>query len=614
MKNVLTLCLLIWALNSNASNTELKVEPPNWWAGMNTNHVQLMIYGENVSELSPRVLSSSVVLESTLKTENLNYIFLNLHIPESNTGEIFKIEFLKKKKVKQSITYEIKARQENSHLIKGFDGSDVMYLITPDRYSNGNTENDDVSGMLESSNRQDPGGRHGGDISGITNHLDYIANLGFTAIWLNPIIENDMEKWSYHGYAATDFYKVDKRFGSNEEYKSFISLAKQKGIKVIMDMIMNHCGSEHWFVKDPPCSDWLNNQGNYTNTSHRRTTLQDIHAATADKEEFSNGWFVPTMPDLNQKNDLMSTYLIQNTLWWIEYSGISGIRMDTYPYPDKNFMTDWTCAVMNEYPNFSIVGEEWTTNVPTVAYWQAGKVNHDGYTSCLPSVMDFPLQNALTNALKNSESWGEGLIEAYRTLSNDYLYADPYSLVIFPDNHDMDRISTQLENDVDLLKMTLVYYATMRGTPQFYYGTEILMNNDSAPGDHLIIRTDFPGGWNGDSVNAQSGKGLTEEALMFQSFMRDLLNWRKTRESVHSGDLTHFVPKDGVYVYFRILESESTMVILNKNEEQTPLDLTRFNEVLANYTSAKDALTSKATDLDSITLEAKSARILELNP
>jgi len=574
---------------------------------------EVMIYGEGISDLTPSLVGQHVILTKTTRTKNPNYLFLDLKIDEKCQGEILTINLLKKNKILQSLPYEIKPRETDSHLVKGFDASDVMYLITPDRFSNGNPENDDVSGMLENSNRNLPGGRHGGDIAGIVKHLDYISELGFTAIWLNPIIENDMKTMSYHGYAATDFYKVDPRFGTNEEYKEFIQLAEEKGLKVIMDMIMNHCGSEHWFVLDPPTSDWLNHQEDLEITSHRRTTIQDIHAAESDKRAFSDGWFVPTMPDLNQTNDLMATYLIQNTLWWIEYSGISGIRMDTYPYPDKDFMTKWTCSVMNEYENFSIVGEEWTTNVSTVAYWQAGKVNHDGYTSCLPSVMDFPLQSAFTNSLMKEESWGEGLIEAYRTLSNDYLYADPYSLVIFPDNHDMDRISTQLGGDQSLLKMTMVYYSTMRGTPQFYYGTEILMNNDSAPGDHLIIRTDFPGGWASDEKSALLHKGLTSDESEFLKFTSELLNWRKSRKSIHSGALTHFVPMDGVYVYFREIEGECTMVILNKNRNEINLETKRFNEILSDYQSGLNPFTLESLSLEtSLHVDASSFLILEL--
>ena len=356
--------------------------------------------------------------------------------------------------------------------------------------------------------------------------------MGFTAIWLNPVLENDMPDYSYHGYAATDFYKVDQRFGSNEEYRALIAKAKDKGIKIIMDMILNHCGSEHWFVKDMPTDDWVNFGGEYVNTSHRRNTVQDIHASEYDKRMFSDGWFVKTMPDLNQRNPLLATYLIQNTIWWIEYSGLSGIRMDTYPYPDKDFMTDWTCAIRAEYPNFNTVGEEWVNNPAIVSYWQEGKDNHDDYTSCLPSLMDFPIQYALAQALVQEEKqYGSGLIELYKMLSQDFLYADPYSLVVFPDNHDMDRFFTQVNEDLDLFKMGIAYILTLRGTPQLYYGTEILMDNEGAPGDHGIIRTDFPGGWKGDEVNGFTGKGLSEQQKEAKAYIKKLLNWRKTNAS-----------------------------------------------------------------------------------
>jgi glycosidase len=423
-----------------------------------------------------------------------------------------------------------------------------------------------------------------------------------------------MLKDSYHGYAATDFYKIDRRYGTNEEYRAFCEAADKKGIKIIMDMIMNHCGSEHWFVKDPPTSDWLNLQDNYVQTSHRRNTNQDIHASEADKKAFSDGWFVETMPDLNQRNELMATYLIQNTLWWIEYSGVSGIRMDTYPYPDKYFMADWTCAVLEEYPNVNIVGEEWTTNPAIVAYWQKGKVNHDGYTSCLPSVMDFPLQNALTEGLIQEEKrYGSGLIETYKAVTMDFLYADPYDLVIFPDNHDMDRFFTQVAGDYDLFKMGMIFFATMRGVPQFYYGTEILMHNDGHPGDHGIIRTDFPGGWPEHQVNAFTGEGLTDQQKDAQVFTQNLLNWRKSSKAIHQGELIHFAPEDGIYVYFRMADDQKVMVVMNKNDEEKELDMARFHECLLDAKEAKDILGGKLVDITSkISLAGKKAYIFEL--
>lgn len=591
-----------------------RLEPSNWWTGMHHNEIQLLVYGENISSLSPAIESSLVSLEKIIRVENPNYLFLYVTISENAKPSEVMISFYDDDKLVEEYPFELRQREPKRADIDGFDSSDVMYLITPDRFVNGNADNDEIRGMKEKPNRSFKGGRHGGDIKGILDNLDYISDMGFTAIWLNPVLENDMPEYSYHGYAATDFYQVDRRFGSNEDYKNLVEEAGEKGIKVIMDMIVNHSGSEHWFVKDPPASNWINFQDNFKQSNHRRNTVQDLYASKYDKIHFTDGWFVETMPDLNQQNELLGDYLIMNTLWWIEYSGISGIRMDTYPYPDKEYMSRWTCAVMSEYPQFNIVGEEWANNPAIVSYWQQGKQNHDGYTSCLPSLMDFPLQDALSKGLTESEqTYGSGLIKTYEMLTLDFLYADPENLVIFPDNHDMDRFFTQVNNDFELFKMGMAYTATMRGTPQIYYGTEILMHNNDDPGDHGIIRTDFPGGWPGDDVNGFTGEGLTELQKEAQSYIKKLLNWRKEKEVLHSGRMIHFAPENGIYVYFRYDDSEKVMVILNKNKAQTDLELDKFSEMLNNHSTAKDIITGRNYDLESsITLDNRGAYILEI--
>ena len=404
--------------------------------------------------------------------------------------------FLKKTgKEKLSHRFTLLAREKGSADRQGFTNDDVMYLITPDRFANGNPHNDTIKGLKEKADRSNPEGRHGGDLQGVADHLDYIADMGFTALWLNPVQENDMARTSYHGYAVTDFYKVDPRLGSNEEFKDLSKAAKEKGIKMIMDMIMNHCGSEHWWMKDLPSTDWINYGGKFVGTNHIHSTVQDPYASQADKKLFTEGWFVKQMPDMNQRNPLLAQYLIQNTIWWIEFAGLDGIRMDTYPYPDKDFMTHWSCSVMDEYPKFSIVGEEGSLNPAIVAYWQAGNNNRDGYTSCLGSLMDFPMQDALVKGLNGSEKeWNHGLIKMYEMLANDFIYPDPYNLVIFADNHDQSRFFTQINEDFDLFKMGIAYILTMRGIPQIFYGTEILMKNPDGKVD-AVIRSDFPGGW-----------------------------------------------------------------------------------------------------------------------
>ncbi len=590
-----------------------RVEPPNWWVGMNHSTIQVLVYGDNVASLTPKIESSDVKLEKTLAVINPNYLFLYLDIKPTAKAGAVPIQFHDCDGLKETYSFELKEREAGRAGIEGFNSSDVMYLITPDRFANGNPKNDDIVGMKEAPNRMFKGGRHGGDVKGIIDHLDYISDMGFTAIWINPIIENDMHTYSYHGYAATDFYSIDRRFGSNEEYRAFCEMARKKDIKVIMDMILNHSGSEHWFVKDPPMEDWINNQDNFVRTSHRRNTVQDIHASEYDKKAFSDGWFVATMPDLNQRNELMAEYLIQNTIWWVEYAGFSGIRMDTYPYPDKNFMSDWTCAVMNEYPNLSIVGEEWTTNPAIVSYWQMNKANHDGYTSCLPSLMDFPMQDAVINALKEGENWNSGMVKAYEMLANDFLYADPYNLVIFPDNHDMDRFFTQVDNDMGLFKMGMILFSTLRGTPQFYYGTEVLMDSNLEPGDHGVIRSDFPGGWKGDKVNGFTGAGLTDQQKEAKAFTKKLLNWRKNKAAIHFGELIQFVPVDGVYAYIRFLDNEKILVLFNKNKEETSIDFSKFEEVIGGHTEAVDALENKPVKLNQpYMMKPMTATILEV--
>ena len=508
-------------LEVKLSNKIERVEPPNWWVGMKTRDLQLLVYGKNISDYVPVINSSNAKLVSTEKVKNKNYLFLNISISKNAEPENIEINFLNDNIVVDRYKFSLLERKENSSKVEGFNNSDVMYLITPDRYVNGDPENDDVEYMYERPNRDNNRGLHGGDLQGIINNLDYIEDLGFTTIWLNPVLENNMKKSSYHGYSTTDYYKIDPRFGTNELFKELSLKSKEKGIKLVMDLIPNHCGSEHWFFIDPPMDDWINNQSGFKQTSHNRETVQDIYASEIDKKEHADGWFVETMPDLNQKNKKMSKYLIQNTLWWIEYAELSGIRVDTYPYSDKDFMSDWTFSVMNEYPNFNIVGEEWSDSPIVISYWQKDMINHDGYVSYLPTLMDFPLQISFAEALTDDFDWGKGFIKPYKTLASDFLYPNPNNLLIFPDNHDMARFYTQVNNDLDLFKMGIVYYSTMRGIPQFYYGTEILMNSDENPGDHGLIRTEFPGGWPDHSKNAFTGDGLSFKERQTQLFFKE---------------------------------------------------------------------------------------------
>lgn len=609
-KNIIIITLFFIGLMGYSQKIE-RVEPPNWWVGMKYNQLELMIYGDNISEFTPSVDSQNITIKNIVRTDNKNYLFINIDVSKAVVGK-FSIHFQKNgKRNNFSFEYELKERKPNAENREGFSSSDAIYLITPDRFANGDSKNDVVKGLNEQGvDRKDDYARHGGDIAGITNHVDYISEMGFTAIWPTPLLINDMHKSSYHGYAMTDFYKVDPRFGTLEDYINLSDKAKEKEIKLIMDQVANHIGLEHWWMKDLPAKDWVNFQQEFLDdklivTNHRRTVNQDSYASKKDKDLMSEGWFVEAMPDLNQRNPQMAKYLIQNSLWWIETLDLGGIRQDTYPYPDKEFMSKWAGAIMNEYPNFSIVGEEWSLNPLLVAYWQKGAQNKDGYESNLTSTMDFPMQRAIVDALNEEEAWDKGLVKIYEGLANDFVYANPSDIMIFPDNHDMSRIFTQLKENVVNTKMGLGYLLALPRIAQLYYGTEILMNDTAKPGDHGLIRTDFPGGWKGDKVNAFTGKGLSKDQKEMQTFTKKVLNYRKSSEAIHSGKTIHFAPKNGVYVLFRVKGDEIFTVILNKNEKSIDLDLTTFQEIglegkkVKNIISDKEFMWNKSLKIDS---------------
>lgn len=587
------------------------IEPPFWWTGMKHTRLQVMVHGKNIADYSVDINYDGLHMVSVDRTTSNNYLFINLDIsPETKPGS-FMIEFTDDKGNTLEKEYKLLAREPGSADRKGFDNSDVMYLIMPDRFANGDPSNDKVEGMKEEPNRRKRYGRHGGDIKGIRDHLDYIGDMGFTAIWLNPVLENDMEEWSYHGYAATDFYRVDRRFGTNEDYVEMIREAKSRGMKVIMDMIFNHCGSSHWWMDDLPADDWLS-YPEYVRTNHRRTINQDPYASETDKEGMIRGWFSGSMPDMNQRNPFMAEYLIQNSIWWIEYAGLAGIRMDTYPYPDKYMMAEWNRRVTKEYPHFNIVGEEWSLNPEITSYWQKGQKNKDGYDGELPSLMDFPLQNAVSEGLKEKEEWNSGLIKIYEMLASDFLYPDPYNLVIFPDNHDMPRFYMQLGMDRDMFRNGIVLFLTTRGIPQIFYGTEILMTHKEGD-DHGYIRKDFPGGWTGDKVNAFTGQGMGSEEKNMQNMFKKLLNWRKTAEVIHTGELMHYAPEHNTYVFFRYNGNDMVMVIINKNASPYELQLERFSEMLEGKKSGRDVLSGRVYELNkTIKLSPRKPYVLEI--
>ncbi len=613
IKKLICSCLFIlFVFSSNSQNIE-RVEPPFWWVGMHNPALQLMVYGENIADLRPAVSAKFIDLKVVHKLSSPNYLFIDLVISREALPGDFMIKFYEGNEMVLEYNYTLLPRRDDSANRKGFDNSDVMYLVTPDRFANGNPSNDELEIYQEGKNREAEYGRHGGDIQGLSDHLDYIQDMGFTALWLNPILENDQPQWSYHGYATTDYYKVDERFGTNEEYVALSKKASQMGVKMIMDIIVNHCGSEHWWMQDPPSSDWINYYDQeYIQSNHRKITLVDPYVAPLDREHMVKGWFVPAMPDLNQENPYLSTYLIQNTIWWIEYADLAGIRQDTYSYPHRKFMSDWTCAIMDEYPLFNIVGEEWVEDAAIISYWQRGKSNHDGYTSCLPSLMDFPMTMNMHKALIEEEGWRTGLNRLYESLGNDYHYPEPDNLVIFPDNHDMSRIFTQVNEDYGLYQMALAYILTMRGIPQLYYGTEILMANPGSE-SHGIIRSDFPGGWAGDEINGFKEIGLTSAQLDAKKFIKGLLQWRKDKSVIHAGKLIHYIPQKSMYVFIRYDQDEIVITILNKNKEAKQLELDRFKEIISAKTKALNVITGEKFVLgNSLDVPAWSPMILEL--
>jgi glycosidase len=603
--------LLIATLSSLVSAQKIdRIEPPSWFTGMKETALQLMVYGKEIGSFDVITGYPGVKVTTLVKTENPNYLFVNLDISSEAIPGNFPLVFTRGK---LKLTYNYPLLAHPSGPAKGFNTSDVIYLLMPDRFANGDPSNDNVDGMLEKADRSNPNGRHGGDLKGISDHLDYIKDLGVTGIWLNPFLENNQPAFSYHGYSITDLYRVDPRYGSNEEFKNLVSKSHNMGMKLVMDMIFNHIGSGHWWMKDLPSRDWVHQFSSFTRTNYRASAYMDPYAAKSDAELMEKGWFDNTMPDLNQSNPLVETYLIQNSLWWIAYFGIDGIRMDTYPYPDKNMMSRWAKRVTDEFPGFFIVGEVWYQQEALTAYWSFGKNNSDGYQSNLPSVTDFPLSLATHRAFNEPDSWTDGLARFYLTLSQDFLYPDPSRNVIFLDNHDLPRFFTQTGMKPDIYKMALSFILTTRGIPQFYYGTEIVMEGDKSRGDGFL-RQDFPGGWNGDNKNAFTDQKLSETEKDAYVFTKKLLNWRKGKDIIHNGKLKQFIPENNLYVYFRYNDKESVMIILNNNDKETrTITRDRYIEGMNGFKSGHEVITgTEINDLTSFKIAPKTTMIIEL--
>ena len=610
MKNITFLLLLI---TSTLFAQIDKVEPPFWYAGMHNPELQIMFYGKNIAQYQVEV-SNSVTIKDIQKTENPNYLFVTITTNNSPATELT-FSFKKNKKTAFTQKYVLNERREKSAQRKGFDASDVMYLIMPDRFANGNPKNDSTNDTQEKANRTLPGGRHGGDIQGIINNLDYISSLGATTVWSTPLCEDNDKAYSYHTYAQSDVYKIDPRYGTNEDYKKLATELHKKDMKLVMDYVTNHWGIEHWMMKDLPTKDWVHQFGNFTQTNHKRSTISDTNASKMDTEICLDGWFVSTMPDLNQSNPLVLNYLKQNAIWWIEYADLDGFRVDTYNYADPKGVTAWTKAVTDEYPNFNIVGEIWMHDQAQMAYWQKdSKVGAiQNFNSQLPSVMDFTLHDAIGTIFNENEgTWDKGMVQVYDNFSNDFLYPNPDNILVFAENHDTNRINQVYKNDFKKYQMTMALIATVRGIPQLYYGSEIGMAGDKDKGD-ADIRQDFPGGWKGDVKNAFTAAGRTEIQNQYYNFTSKLFNWRKTNEAVHFGKMTHYIPENNVYVYFRYTENKTVMVIINDNSKSQVVKTNRFQENIKDFKTGKEVLSNTTLDLvNDISIEGKSVMILEL--
>ncbi|RAR74084.1 glycoside hydrolase family 13 protein [Flavobacterium aciduliphilum] len=591
-----------------------KVEPPFWWSDMNLSDVQIMFYGKNIAQNDVSV-SNGIIIKSIQKTENPNYIFVT--IDTKNVAAQDFIFTFKNKNKSFTRNYSIKPRRDNSRLRKGFDSSDMIYLIMSDRFANGNPNNDSTKETIEKADRSDKDGRHGGDIEGIIQHLDYIKELGATAVWPTPLCEDNDDRGSYHTYGQSDVYTIDSRFGNNEDYLRLSMELHKRGMKNIMDYVTNHWGYKHWMMNDLPTYDWIHQFPGYAQTNYRMTTQFDTNASKIDAKMCMDGWFVKSMPDLNQSNPLVLNYLTQNAIWWIEYADLDGFRVDTYSYNDKNAIAKWTKAITDEYPNFNIVGEVWMYDQAQMAYWQKdsriGAIQ--SFNSYLPSVMDFTLQDAIANGTFNEDKqdWRNGMVKVYENFNNDFLYPNINNILVFFENHDTNRLNNLYKNDFKKYQMALSLIATVRGIPQIYYGSEIGMAGDKNNGDG-DIRRDFPGGWNGDANNAFTASGRSAEQQKYHDFTAKLFNWRKSKSVIHSGKTTHYVPQNNVYVYFRHNQNESVMVVINNNSEKQILKTNRFHENIKDYKTGKDIISEKLFDLQNdLEIEGKSVFILELN-
>jgi neopullulanase len=588
----------------------VRVDPPNWWVGMQDTTLQLCVYGKAINSQSVVINYPGVTMTKVTKVKNPNYLFLDLSI--SRTAPAGKIEFSFSDST-HCITHNFWLRTRDSlPRAQGFSSADLMYLLMPDRFSNGEKRNDIVSNMTDTKLKRDSMFyRHGGDLKGLIDHLPYIHDLGATALWLTPVVENNQPKESYHGYACTDHYKVDARLGNIEQYTEMVALSHQLGMKVVMDVVYNHVGNECWFIKDPPEDDWIHRTDTFVKTNYRATALIDPYASQNDRDRMRDGWFDKHMPDLNQRNPRLAKYLTQSTIWWIESTGIDGLRMDTYTYADADFMSQLNLAISREYPHISTVGELWDHGVAVESYFmQHPKVMGVPETN-LQGLTDFQMYYAMNEAFSKPMDWTGGLAKIYYTLVQDYLYDNPMRNVTFLDNHDLSRFYSVVGEDIRKYKMGIACLLTMRGIPCLYYGTEILMKNYAAPDGK--VREDFIGGWHSDKRSKFKSMGRTSAENEAFDFVTKLAQYRKTSEALQSGKLTQFVPENNTYVYFRSSGAKTLMMIYHYDDKESVLDMSRFAEILTSHQGYKDVMTDKDDVLPKeMTLSPYSVRVLEL--
>lgn len=621
---ILSLSLILCVMTIRAAVKVDRIDPANWFVGMKNTSLQLMVYGENIRQADVTTYYDGVKIDSIVRLDSPNYLLVYLNLEGVKPGEMT-LNFKNGKAVKK-VKYELKAREKRGEERMGFTNADVLYMLMPDRFADGNPDNNDIKGMNPyKTDRSQPSLRHGGDLEGIRRHLDYFKELGVTALWFTPVLENNSPGGSYHGYATTDYYRVDPRFGTNDEYRRLTDEAHAKGLKIVMDMIFNHCGFEHPWIKDMPSKDWLNTpewlydrkdktkaevNRKYMQTTYKLTPTVDPYASAIDLKETVDGWFVPSMPDLNQRNPHVIRYLIQNSIWWIETVGIDGIRMDTYPYADADAMALWMKTIDEEYPNFNVVGETWVSDPPYTAAWQKdSKISQRN--SYLKTVMDFSFHAKINQAkYENTDGSGNGMNRIYENFVYDYLYPNPSSVMAFVENHDTDRFLGN-GRDTTALKQAMAILLTVKRIPQLYYGTEILMNGTKEKTDGYV-RKDFPGGFPGDDHNAFTAGGRTPEENAMFTWLSRLLHWRQGNDVITKGSQTQFIPYNGVYVIARRYNGKNVMTVVNGTGRTTVFAVKRYAEVIGHNTEAKDVLTDRTVSLtDDTQLEPRKVMILE---